>query len=488
MKSKFLLSSLTLLIFALLGGGSIDSDDMGVFFVIIIVIVVIVVIAAVITAIVQSHNKNKRLQMIKEDEKNSTDFDRSVFIGDDRLKIYFDSNKKQVMLMRVTTESIKKEYVDDFEFPGKDLAKYTNPSFYIYDPDKRKLLSGSYTDNIVSHQITSIAEKDNNKDVTVNNNIQPRFCSLGNLLLASSGIKVYHVLIEEKRGLIAICESGKVCKVFNYINANSLPKKKGEKSTINTKEIGNYLFIMDDFFKVLVLIEPGTHEIFNYADIIEVSYEEDGNQLYTKSAGRTVGGAIVGGVLMGGAGAVVGGLSGASKQNKEVKSIDIKILLRSTSRTSYVLHFNDANRILKTKEDSDRKLYETYTKNANQAKDILSVIIDNAKQKQVGVNVAQPLAHHVPSSLSVADELAKLAKLKEDGILTEEEFIAQKKLLLGGNAGAKDNVDNNAVTASALVAATEERHICGGCGYIMNGETPEKCPICKSPSTKFKVI
>ena len=434
MKSKFIFSSLALLMFALLGGGSVDPDDMGVFFVIIIVIVAVVVIAAGITAMVQSHNKNKRLQMIKEDEEKSSDFDRSVFIGDDRLKIYFDSNKKQVMLMRVTTESIKKEYVDDFEFPGKDLAKYTNPAFYIYDPVKRRMLSGSYTDNIITHQITSISEKDNNKDVTVNNKIQPRFSSLGNLLLASSGIneKVYHVLIEENRGLIAICESGKVGKVFNYINANSLPKKKGEKSSINTKEIGNYLFIMDDFFKVLVLIERGSHEIFNYADIIEVSYEENGTQLYTKSAGRTVGGAIVGGVLMGGAGAVVGGLSGASKQNKEVKSIDIKILLRSTSRTSCVLHFNDAKRILKTKEESDRNLYETYTKNANQAKDVLSVIIDNAKQVQVSTPVAQPLIQQVPSSSSsIADELAKLAKLKADGILTEEEFQAQKAKLLG---------------------------------------------------------
>lgn len=434
MKSKFIFSSLALLMFALLGGGSVDPDDMGVFFVIIIVIVAVVVIAAGITAMVQSHNKNKRLQMIKEDEEKSSDFDRSVFIGDDRLKIYFDSNKKQVMLMRVTTESIKKEYVDDFEFPGKDLAKYTNPVFYIYDPVKRRMLSGSYTDNIITHQITSISEKDNNKDVTVNNKIQPRFSSLGNLLLASSGIneKVYHVLIEENRGLIAICESGKVGKVFNYINANSLPKKKGEKSSINTKEIGNYLFIMDDFFKVLVLIERGSHEIFNYADIIEVSYEENGTQLYTKSAGRTVGGAIVGGVLMGGAGAVVGGLSGASKQNKEVKSIDIKILLRSTSRTSCVLHFNDAKRILKTKEESDRNLYETYTKNANQAKDVLSVIIDNAKQVQVSTPVAQPLVQQVPSSSSsIADELAKLAKLKADGILTEEEFQAQKAKLLG---------------------------------------------------------
>ena len=46
--------------------------------------------------------------------------------------------------------------------------------------------------------------------------------------------------------------------------------------------------------------------------------------MFTKSTGRTIGGAIVGGVLMGGAGAVVGGLSGDTKQKKEVKNMDIK--------------------------------------------------------------------------------------------------------------------------------------------------------------------
>ena len=221
---------------------------------------------------------------------------------------------------------------------------------------------------------------------------------------------------------MAISESGKVKDIFNYINASSLPKKTGKKSTINTKCVGNYLFIMDDFFKVLVLVGPGTREIINYSDIIEVSYEENGNQLYTKSAGRTIGGAIVGGVLMGGAGAVVGGLSGGSKQNKEIKNMDIKILLRNTSETTCILHFKDSDRALKA--DSD--LYETYAKNANQAKDILSIIID--KSKQASAPIAQPIT--TASTSSVADELAKLAKLKADGILTEEEFLTQKSKLL----------------------------------------------------------
>ncbi len=111
--------------------------------------------------------------------------------------------------------------------------------------------------------------------------------------------------------------------------------------------------------------------------------------------------------------------------------MDIKILLRSTSRTSCVLHFKDVDRVLKTKKEDDRKLYETYLKNANQAKDVLSVIIDDAKQ--ASTPIAQPITQSVvaPASSSVADELAKLAKLKADGILTDEEFRVQKSKLLG---------------------------------------------------------
>lgn len=444
MKNKFYLSSLALVLFTLLGGGSFSGEDIGFFFTIILVVAGVIIVVAKIFNIVLSNNQKKRLQMIKEDEQNSTDFDRSVFIGDDRCKLYFDASKKQVMIMRVMTEGIKKEYIDDFEFPGESLATYTgpvfnttytSPVFNVYDPTRRKLLTGTYNDDLnIIHQVTSITEKDKNKNVAVNSSIQPTFKTLRTTQTSATSPvtnRLFNVLIDESHGLMAITESGMVKDVFNYINASSLPRKKGEKSTINTREIGNYLFLMDEFFKVLVLVGPDFHESFNYSDIIEVSYEENGSQLYTKSTGRTVGGAIVGSFLMGGAGAVVGGLSGASKLNKEIKNMDIKILLRSKSRTSCVLHFKDVDRVLKTKEEADRKLYETYLKNANQAKDVLSVIIDDAKQ--ASTPIAQPITQSVvaPASSSVADELAKLAKLKADGILTDEEFRVQKSKLLG---------------------------------------------------------
>ena len=59
----------------------------------------------------------------------------------------------------------------------------------------------------------------------------------------------------------------------------------------------------------------------------------------------------------------------------------------------------------------------------------MSVIIDDAKQNaaQVAPVMSQPVA---PQSSSIADELTKLAALKEQGILTDEEFQIQKAKLL----------------------------------------------------------
>lgn len=109
--------------------------------------------------------------------------------------------------------------------------------------------------------------------------------------------------------------------------------------------------------------------------------------------------------------------------------MDIKILLRSTKQTSCILHFMDTSYLLNTKNESERKQYEKFLENANQAKDLLSIIIDDAKQvmPRIASIVKQPIAQ---KTSSVADELSKLAKLKADGILTEEEFQVQKAKLL----------------------------------------------------------
>jgi hypothetical protein len=429
MKKKYLLSSCVLLIFAILAGGSLDGDEFKTWLWVIVTVVVCIIAAAIIQSAVQSKNKKKRLEMIQQDEASDKDFDRSVNFGNDHCKFYFDSSKKQVMIMRVMTEGINKVFVDEFEFGGKDLCCQHDPYFCIYDCKNRKLLTGSYEEAEPTYTITNIAEEDKHKNVVPKSTITPKIVSSSVTVNTVTFLKeLVYTLIDESYGLMVIIRKGKVSSIFNYINETSLPQKTGNKSYVNYQGIGNYNFIMDDFFNVLVIVTPSSYELYNYSDIIEVSYEENGSQIYSKSAMRTVGGAIVGGALMGGAGAVVGGLSGASRGNKEIKTMKIKILLRNTQRTSLILDFNDSQRVLKTKEPDDNTKYESYLKNADRAKDVLSVVIDKAKQPRT--STPQTVVKTPSHQSRVADELAKLAKLKADGILTEEEFAAQKAKLL----------------------------------------------------------
>ncbi len=83
---------------------------------------------------------------------------------------------------------------------------------------------------------------------------------------------------------------------------------------------------------------------------------------------------------------------------------------------------------------------------ANQAVDATSAAVDSAAdslsnrpapQATASVTQADPAATPATSDAAadqpslVADELAKLAKLKDAGVLTDEEFAAQKAKLLG---------------------------------------------------------
>ncbi len=427
MNYKSIISSLVLLFFSLLAGGSVSEEDLKY----ISVPIVGIIIFEAVRSNVKGRNKKKRLQMIEQDEQDSSDFDRSISIGNDRCKIYFDTAKKKVMIMQITTKGVTKNYIDDFDFPGWDLVRFYDDGccYLVYEPTSRRLLTGIND----CYRITEIENLEgvNKGSMTTKDPIAPSLNLLkttyhSDITIDSRNI---NVLVDEHHGLMAVVEQGKIY-AFNYINVEKLPEKVGIETTISVKKAGNYMFVTDFFFKVLVIISGNMmHKTFNYSDIIEVSYIENGDTMFTKSTGRTIGGALVGGVLMGGAGAVVGGLSGDTKQDKVVRSMDIKILLRSTKDTTCILHFMDSSNPLKTKEASDKTRYEAFLKNANDAKDLLSVIIDDAKQTVTPISpvISQPVAQQSPS---VADELAKLAKLKADGILTDEEFQTQKAKLL----------------------------------------------------------
>lgn len=129
--------------------------------------------------------------------------------------------------------------------------------------------------------------------------------------------------------------------------------------------------------KIVYIDDKGSSLIkkeFSFADIISCELIKDGQTIYKKSATRTIGGAIVGGVISGGVGAIIGGLSGSSKEKEKVNSIDIKITLRDIDNPSFKFKFFEYK--------GTRILLDSSIKSAEEWKDRISAIIEIEDSKK----------------------------------------------------------------------------------------------------------
>ena len=171
---------------------------------------------------------------------------------------------------------------------------------------------------------------------------------------------------------------------------------------------------------------------YSYNDILSCEIIEDGVSIYKKSTTRTVGGAVLGGVLAGGAGAIVGGLSGKQSKEKEYKKIQLKLIMKDIQNPNIFLTFFDYQKVepnrkkgIKESELVVGEILKNSKSAVNEWKDIFTIIIDKIDTESNSSSEKKS-----NSNSSVSDELLKLNELKEKGILTEEEFNEQKKKLL----------------------------------------------------------
>ncbi len=203
-------------------------------------------------------------------------------------------------------------------------------------------------------------------------------------------------------------------------NNESFIKIVGQKS--------RYAFLLDKVGRKVYYVTTQKNIDVPFDKIISVEIIEDNSVLFSKSA--SVGGAILGGVLAGEAGMIVGGLSGETKKEKNVSKVNVKIKIRDYSTPSLLIECFNSPELLGNKEIwSTHKVYLEELHNAQKIADYVSVIIDEVGGK--GRDASQTAAKRFSSERSsAADELAKLASLKEQGILTDEEFRIQKEKIL----------------------------------------------------------
>ena len=160
------------------------------------------------------------------------------------------------------------------------------------------------------------------------------------------------------------------------------------------------------------------YKVYSFSDIVSYTPIEEGHN-QTKKHGITR--AVVGGVIAGGAGAVVGAVTGG----KNYDYID---------KLGVVITFSNNENIRLMFLNSETKkggfVANGYYKQFHDVCGVLDATISKNNQ-HLQLEQQKKLANSNSNSISAADEISKYKKLLDDGAITQEEFEAKKKQLLG---------------------------------------------------------
>ena len=200
-------------------------------------------------------------------------------------------------------------------------------------------------------------------------------------------------------------------------------------ATIKVVGVDNlYTFAIDENNRKVAYFDEEQETFIPYDEIISVELIENNTTIASKSTMRTIGGALAGGALSGGAGAIVGGLSGNTSMKKKVSLVQVKLRIRDISMPTLSINCFDCKTMAAGEEIKPDGIlgfkYKQGLELANKIVDLVSVIIDDVDKNEKKSFIKNT------STGSIAEELSKLADLKDKGILTEEEFSVQKAKLL----------------------------------------------------------
>lgn len=197
-------------------------------------------------------------------------------------------------------------------------------------------------------------------------------------------------------------------EIIDRINLSKETKKEIEQF-VATKNIGDAIAFDDE--NKLIMISPKKHAcIYDYNHISKFELLEDGETVTSGGLGR----ALVGGALFGGTGAIVGSVTGKKKNKEKISSLRIKLSLKDINSPVDYIDFLEA----KTKRGSI--IYKDAFNKAQECLSVLQLICD----QQEDTNNENP-------SDSAADEIMKFKHLLDTGAITQDEYDAKKKDLLG---------------------------------------------------------
>ena len=178
-----------------------------------------------------------------------------------------------------------------------------------------------------------------------------------------------------------------------------------------TKKVGSYLQIDENnnSFKI-------GHDIFECSNLLSFELLEDGQSITKGGLGR----AVTGGLLFGGVGAIVGGVTGGKKSKGICNSMKLIVTLKNAHTDTVYITF------IATETKTKSFIYQTAQSSAQSCISALEIIADQNKTEGSVTS-----ADTENTNVSAADEIMKFKQLLDAGVITQEEFDAKKSQLLG---------------------------------------------------------
>ena len=193
--------------------------------------------------------------------------------------------------------------------------------------------------------------------------------------------------------------------------AKTLKDESLYKSMVATDSVKDFLVVYKNDRAWSCCVKKGeTPYLFSFDDIIDYELLEDGMSV-TKGG---LGSAAAGALLLGGVGAIVGG--GLGKKQKDVVQ---RVSIRISTKVPLMSHVEIP--ILKAETEKGSFLYKS-------AKDIAFKVL--SLLDQISLQEDQ-IAAQGNRGFSEADEILKYKQLLDSGVITQEEFEAKKRQLLG---------------------------------------------------------
>lgn len=188
---------------------------------------------------------------------------------------------------------------------------------------------------------------------------------------------------------------------------------------------GNTGLAIDEKRKKVCLIDHRQQtvslRVVTYKDFLSSELFENGATITKTVRSSQLGGALIGGLALGGVGAIIGGLSGKTRTSGKVTKVDLRLTVNDTKNPLHDVNFLN----LETKKDGF--LYQQAMQRARHWHGLIEVLIkraDTDDKATVTDSVSQL------QTSSIADEIKKLADLRDTGVLSVDEFQQQKAKLL----------------------------------------------------------